>query len=86
MITTNIKNIAKRASDAVTKAYVLGMSEVNEFKDKVVERRLERGDIIQTVLIIAVVVGLVIVVFNILSPLIIESAENTGNRIRQSNR
>jgi hypothetical protein len=84
MITTNMKSIAKRASDAATKAYVRGMIEVNELKDKVVERRLERGDIIQTVLIIAVVVGLVIVVFNILSPQITGSAQRTADRIRQA--
>lgn len=52
--------------------------------NRTVDGKNERGDIVQTIIIIAIFVGLAVVVFNLVAPSINQAANNTANCIKQS--
>lgn len=75
---TNVVSKAKAATSRVVDGLTLGyIKAVNALK----ERPTERGDIVQTIIIIALFVGVTIAVTTILFPIIQDAATSTGDCI-----
>lgn len=75
---TNVVSKAKAATSRAVDGLTLGyIKAVNALK----ERPTERGDIVQTIIIIALFVGVTIAVTTILFPIIQDAAQSTGDCI-----
>lgn len=73
----NMKSVANKTVDGITMGYIKAQGRIGS----ALERKSERGDIVQTIIIIAIFVGLAIVVFNLIAPSINTAAKNTANCI-----
>lgn len=78
-IVSKVKSGVDSTVDGITMGYVNGMTRLKT--SSLLNRKTERGDIVQTIIIIALFVGVTILVANILFPKINEAAVQTGNCI-----
>lgn len=75
-IVSKVKSSIDSTVDGITMGYVNGMTRLQT--SSLLHRKTERGDIVQTIIIIALFVGVTILVANLLFPAIKGAAENTG--------
>lgn len=82
-ITNRAKNGYARSVDGVNLAYIKGIDRISNFR--LPRRGDERGDIVQTIIIIAIFVVIVLVVGNIIFAAVEGAATKTGNCIKDAN-
>lgn len=81
-IVSKVKSSVDSTVDGITMGYVNGMTRLKT--SSLLNRQTERGDIVQTIIIIALFVGVTILVANILFPSIRDAATQTGNCISKA--
>lgn len=77
MIVSKMKTVANKTADGITMGYI----KTQGFLNSALERKTERGDIVQTIIIIAVFVGLAVVVFGLVGNSLKTSATNVSKCI-----
>lgn len=76
-----MNTIANKAVDGVTLGYIKG---VDKIKNLSLKRGDERGDIVQTIIIISIFVVIVLVVGKIVYDAVRSAATSTGNCIKNA--
>lgn len=78
-IVSKVKSSVDSTVDGITMGYVNGMTRLKT--SSLLNRQTERGDIVQTIIIIALFVGVTILVANLLFPAINQAAVDTAKCI-----
>ena len=81
-IVSKVKSSVDSTVDGITMGYVNGMTRLKT--SSLLNRKTERGDIVQTIIIIALFVGVTILVANLLFPAIEGAAKQTGDCIKKA--
>lgn len=80
-IVSKVKSGVARAADAATLGYLKGANALQN----ALARKTERGDIVQTIIIIAIFVVIVVIVGNIIFNAVQTAAEQTSECITNAN-